>query len=290
MPDNSQLLIISGLSGAGKSHVSSVLEDCGWFVIDNFLPELLFPIYELIRKSDGSLPKLAVVIDVRSGEFFDKLNTELKKLKSQEIEPKILFVEADDASLVKRFEKVRRPHPLQNNGTILDGIKRERDVLSVVRENCDYLIDTSGLSIHDTSRRVKNLLESTLNTNLKITVMSFGFKYGAPHDAEIMFDMRFLPNPFWVENLRDLSGLDQKVSDYIFDNQMSTDFFNSYVNVIKKTFDGFLYENKTYLTVAFGCTGGRHRSVAFAEKFAKVLTDDGYNAFVYHRDISKVSE
>ncbi|MDR0951011.1 MAG: RNase adapter RapZ [Candidatus Ancillula sp.] len=289
--NQAELLIITGLSGAGRSHVASVLEDEDWFVIDNLPPKMILPITDIAFGAGSSINKIAVVIDVRSRKYFADLDSILDELREKKICYRIIFLDASNEELIRRYEQVRRPHPLQNSGDgenrIVDGIEKERVILKALKKEADIVIDTSKLSIHDLSRKIKSALNSASKQQLKITVMSFGFKRGIPLDAEMMVDMRFLPNPFWIPELKELSGKDQAVSDYVFSSDLATSFIDSFYKTCITTFDGFLHENKSYLTIAFGCTGGKHRSVAMAEEFSRRLQSDGFFATCQHRDLGK---
>jgi UPF0042 nucleotide-binding protein len=285
---SSELLIVTGLSGAGKSHITSVLEDEGWFVIDNLPPKLILPIINLSEKTNPeNYVKIAVVVDVRAREMFNDLSYVLISLEKSKVNFRIIFVDADDEELVKRYEKVRRPHPLQNSSTILDGITKERELLLELRKKSDIYLNTTNKSIHDTSRKLRDLIGDFSRRVFQINIMSFGFKYGLPLDADMVFDLRFLPNPFWVEELRELTGKNENVRDYVFQTPEATEFIENLYKTLQITFDGFVHENKSYTTIAFGCTGGRHRSVAVAEKFYRLLKEHGHSVSIMHRDVSK---
>lgn len=283
-----ELLIVTGMSGAGRSTVGNALEDLGWYVVDNLPPQMLGSISDLFTLAKTPLPKLAVVIDVRGGEFFSELNEHLISLRTRSINLRLLFLEATDATLVKRFESVRRPHPLQGNGTILDGIAAERNRLLSVRESADVVIDTSDLNIHQLSNKISDGFALDQSSKLQITVMSFGFKYGLPSDADLVADARFLPNPFWQEALRPFTGEDKQVSDFVLSQSGAEEFISNYVAALKPVLKGYIQENKRYATIAIGCTGGKHRSVAVSERIAaelKSLADVAIS--VKHRDLGK---
>lgn len=283
-----ELLIVTGMSGAGRSTVGNALEDLGWYVVDNLPPQMLEPIADLFTLAKTPLPRLAVVIDVRGGEFFGELNEHLISLRSRNINLRVLFLEATDPALVKRFESVRRPHPLQGNGTILDGIAAERTRLLNLRESADVIIDTSDLNVHQLSKKIADGFSLEQSRKLQITVMSFGFKYGLPSDADLVADMRFLPNPFWQESLRPFTGEDDQVSDFVLGQPGAKEFVTNYLAALKPVLNGYLNENKRYATIAIGCTGGKHRSVAVSRLIAAELEKlDGVAVSIKHRDLGK---
>ena len=283
-----ELLIVTGMSGAGRSTVGNALEDLGWYVVDNLPPQMLEPIADLFTLAKTPLPRLAVVIDVRGGEFFGELNEHLTSLRSRNINLRVLFLEATDPALVKRFESVRRPHPLQGNGTILDGIAAERTRLLNLRESADVIIDTSDLNVHQLSNKIADGFSLEQSRKLPITVMSFGFKYGLPSDADLVADMRFLPNPFWQESLRPFTGEDDQVSDFVLGQPGAQEFVTNYLAALKPVLNGYLNENKRYATIAIGCTGGKHRSVAVSRLIAAELQKlDDVAISIKHRDLGK---
>lgn len=283
-----QLLIVTGMSGAGRSTVGNALEDLGWYVVDNLPPQMLGPVADLFRLAKAPLPKLAVVIDVRGGEFFADLQENLNSVRSRSVDQTVLFLEATDAALVKRFESVRRPHPLQGNGTILDGINEERRRLISLRESADVVIDTSDLNVHQLATKIQESFSFEGRRKLQITVLSFGFKYGLPTDADLVADARFLPNPFWNEDLRPFTGEDQKVSEFVLNQKGADEFLRNYIAALKPVLAGYMSENKRYATIAIGCTGGKHRSVALARKIAAELSENAdFSVSVKHRDLGK---
>jgi UPF0042 nucleotide-binding protein len=283
-----ELLIVTGMSGAGRSTVGNALEDLGWYVVDNLPPQMLGPIADLFTLTINPLPRLAVVIDVRGGEFFSELNEHLSSLRTKKVNLRVLFLEATDLALVKRFESVRRPHPLQGNGTILDGIAEERIRLLNLRESADVIIDTSELNVHQLSNKISDGFSIEQTRKLQITVMSFGFKYGLPSDADLVADMRFIPNPFWQESLRPFTGEDQQVSDFVLSQNGVSEFLENYLAALKPVLRGYLQENKRYATIAIGCTGGKHRSVAVSRAIAAELEKiDDVAISVKHRDLGK---
>jgi UPF0042 nucleotide-binding protein len=284
---NPELLIVTGMSGAGRSTVGNALEDQGWYVIDNLPPQLLGPISDLFSLSKASLPRIAVIIDVRGGEFFNELQTYLTQLRSRNINVRLLFLEANDQSLVKRFESVRRPHPLQGSGTVLDGIANERKELLSLRESADIVFDTSESNVHQLTNRVAEAFSSNSKA-LKVNVMSFGFKYGLPADADLVADARFIPNPHWKDELRAKTGNDAEVSEYVLSQPGVQDFITNYVAALKSVLAGYRTENKRFATIAIGCTGGKHRSVAITNKIAALLAEDpDVTIAVSHRDLGR---
>ena len=284
-----ELLILTGMSGAGRSTVAHSLEDLGWYVVDNLPPSLLPALAK--QSSDGELPALAVVVDVRGGKFFDDLNAALANLKNDGIAFRLLFLDASDQSLVARFESTRRPHPLQGGDRISDGIDRERAKLHELRESADVVIDTSNLNVHQLAKRTSEIFAEGMIEGVRLNILSFGYKYGIPVDADLVLDCRFIPNPHWVPELRPLTGLDQAVSDRVFSNEGVTEFVGGYVKLIKDMLPGYIREGKKYLTIAIGCTGGKHRSVAISTEIAKQLgqtgTDLAISAHAVHRDLGR---
>ena len=284
-----ELLILTGMSGAGRSTVAHSLEDLGWYVVDNLPPSLLPALAK--QSSDGELPALAVVVDVRGGKFFDDLNAALANLKNDGIQFRLLFLDASDQSLVARFESTRRPHPLQGGDRISDGIDRERAKLHELRESADVVIDTSNLNVHQLAKRTSEIFAEGMIEGVRLNILSFGYKYGIPVDADLVLDCRFIPNPHWVPELRPLTGLDQAVSDRVFANEGVTEFVADYVKLIKDMLPGYIREGKKYLTIAIGCTGGKHRSVAISTEIAKQLgqtgTDLAISAHAVHRDLGR---
>ena len=283
-----ELLIVTGMSGAGRSTVGNALEDLGWYVVDNLPPQMLGPIADLFTLTKNPLPRLAVVIDVRGGEFFGELSEHLNSLRSRTVNLRVLYLEAVDSALVKRFESVRRPHPLQGSGTLLDGIGLERNRLLGLRETADVIIDTSELNVHQLSNKISDGFSLDQTRKLQINIMSFGFKYGLPTDSDMVADMRFLPNPFWQETLRPFTGEDQQVSDFVMEQPGAAEFLDNYLKALKPVLLGYVNENKRYATIAIGCTGGKHRSVAFSIALANELEKlDDLAISVKHRDLGK---
>ena len=283
-----ELLIVTGMSGAGRSTVGNALEDLGWYVVDNLPPQMLSPIAELFTLAKTPLPNLAVIIDVRGREFFAELQESLAALRSKQVSLRVLFLEATDSALVKRFENVRRPHPLQAGGTITDGIAEERQQLLSLRESADVIIDTSELNIHQLSNKVSDGFSLDQTSRLQLTLISFGFKYGLPSDADLVADARFIANPFWIESLRPFSGEDAPVIEYVLSQPGVQEFIEHYVAALQPVLRGYLIENKRYATIAIGCTGGKHRSVAITNEISRRLSSmSDVTLNVRHRDLGK---
>lgn len=285
MNSSLEVLLVTGLSGAGRSTAARALEDQGWYVIDNLPPTLVLEAIDSIAER-GTVDRLALVLDVRAGRFFEELPESVAQVRRARGDCRVLFLEASDDVLVHRFESNRRPHPLQEKGRLLDGIRRERDIMSGLRADADLVIDTSDLNVHDLRRRIDAAFEGPLDVRLRATVMSFGFKNGIPVDADLVADVRFLPNPHWVNELRPKTGLDEDVSEYVFGFDEAREFLDQYSRLIDIVADGYLREGKRYVTVAVGCTGGRHRSVAMAEHLGARLVKNGVETFVVHRDLA----
>jgi RNase adapter protein RapZ len=282
-----ELVVISGMSGAGRSTAAKVLEDLGWFVVDNLPPSLIATMVDLAARTQGTVPRIAVVVDVRGRSFFDHLHEALSHIEAGGLRHRILFLESADDVLVRRFENVRRPHPLQGEGRITDGIARERDLLRELRGEADLVIDTSSRNVHELRGALETAFSGSVEPELRATVMSFGFKYGLPVDADLVVDCRFLPNPHWVPELREHTGLDTEVSNYVLAQPGAKELLDSYGEALRIITSGYRREGKRYLTLAVGCTGGKHRSVAMAEQIAARLVDDGVDTTVVHRDMGR---
>jgi UPF0042 nucleotide-binding protein len=284
-----EVLILTGMSGAGRSTVAHALEDLGWYVVDNLPPTLLS---DLINQSlNSEISALAVVVDVRGGKFFDELASSLSQLKKSGTDFRVAFLDATDQALVQRFESTRRPHPLQGSGRIVDGIAVEREKLQELLAQADVVIDTSNLNVHQLEKRTAEIFAQGLTQSVRVNVLSFGYKYGIPVDADLVLDCRFIPNPHWIPELRPLSGLDEKVKSNVLANLGVGEFVNTYVSLIQQMLPGYLREGKKYLTVAIGCTGGKHRSVSVAREIADKLNGDGagftISAHASHRDVGR---
>ncbi|WP_194763392.1 MULTISPECIES: RNase adapter RapZ [unclassified Microbacterium] len=285
--DKGEFLIVTGMSGAGRTTAANALEDLGWYVVDNLPPQILRPLLDLTDMGGTSLPKIAAVVDVRGRNLFDDFPGVTRALRSRG-SIRILFLDASDDVLVRRFEAVRRPQPLQGDGTLLDGIRTERAKLAPIREAADLVIDTSSLNIHQLATQVSELFSEEGAARHRVTLMSFGFKYGLPTDVDLVADMRFLPNPFWNEELRGLTGQDEPVRDYVLSREGAAEFLDAYAAALTPVLEGYQRENKSHSTVAIGCTGGKHRSVAMAEELARRLAAvPGVAVNVRHRDLGR---
>ena len=284
-----ELVIVTGMSGAGRSTVGNALEDLGWYVVDNLPPQMLRPLVDLASHAGESLPRVAAVVDVRGGRLFADAQDAIEALRhTTNTSVRVLFLDATDAALVRRFEQVRRPHPLQGNGTLLDGIEAERTRMSALRERSDMIIDTSELNIHQLATTIAERFAESDEPGVKVTVLSFGYKYGIPADADLVADARFLPNPFWVPELRPHTGQDAEVRDYVFEQDGAREFLDRYAAAVAPVLAGYQRENKRHATIAIGCTGGKHRSVAIAEEFATLLKGlPGVAVNVRHRDLGR---
>jgi UPF0042 nucleotide-binding protein len=280
------LVVVTGMTGAGRSTAAKELEDLGFYVVDNLPPSLLPDVVRLVDQSLGSSQPMAVVVDVRSGSFFHTLHANLAQ-GAVGRKATLVFLDATDEVLVRRQEAARRPHPLQASGRLLDGLRRERRVLADLRSDADLVIDTTGLNVHQLTDRIADAFGSAESTRLKVTVVSFGFKYGIPVDADFMADMRFLPNPHWIPELRPFTGRDQAVADYVRGQPGAEEFLDGYVPVLAMVAEGYLREGKRFMRVAIGCTGGKHRSVAMSEEISRRLGDRGHSARVVHRDLGR---
>jgi UPF0042 nucleotide-binding protein len=283
-------VIITGLSGAGRSAAAKCFEDLGFFVVDNLPPELIGTLVELGSRSEGAVTRLAVVMDVRSRAFSKDLRAVIRDLAERRVRPRVLFLEARDDVLVRRFENVRREHPLQGGGRLTDGIAAERALLAGLRDEADLVIDTSDRSIHELRRTIESAFtgaDGEWRPELRATVVSFGYKYGLPVDADLVVDVRFLPNPHWIPELRDLTGQDAEVRDYVLSQEGAGEFLDRYTEILKIIGAGYTRESKRYLTLAVGCTGGKHRSVTMAQQLAGRLSEMGVHTVVVHRDLGR---
>ena len=283
-----ELAVVTGMSGAGRATAAKALEDLGWFVVDNLPPSLLGIMVELGVRSQGAVDKIAVVADVRARAFSSDLRTALDECERRGVRPRVLFLEASDDALVRRFESNRRPHPLQGDGRLVDGIEAERSLLRDLRGEADLVIDTSLLNVHELRAKVITAFgQETGAARLKLTILSFGFKYGLPVDADLVVDCRFLPNPHWVPELKALTGQDPGVRDYVLAQDGAAQFLDSYEGLIRLLAVGYLREGKRYALLGVGCTGGKHRSVAMTEQLAARLADDGIDVQLVHRDLGR---
>jgi RNase adapter protein RapZ len=285
MSEPTELLLVTGMSGAGKTAATASLDDLGWFVVDNLPPSLLMELVDTVTARTDHR-RIAVVADVRGGVFFGELRGALDELASRGLRPQVLFLEASDESLVRRFESARRPHPLQGDGRVLGGITREREELAELRAGADLVIDTSLLNVHELDSRIRTAFAGE-ELGLRAIVVSFGYKYGLPVDADVVADMRFLPNPHWVPELRPQTGRDADVREYVLGQPGAPEFLDRYAELILMASDGYLREGKRFVTVGIGCTGGKHRSVAMSEALADLLRQHGIETLVVHRDLGR---
>jgi RNase adapter protein RapZ len=281
-----ELVVVTGMTGAGRSTAAKELEDLGFYVVDNLPPQLVADVVRLVDESQGPMQPIAVVVDVRSGSFFAGLQEVLARGTTGR-RTTLMFLEANDDVLVRRQEAARRPHPLQEGGRLLDGLRRERLVLGDLRADANLVIDTSNLNVHQLTEKVAEAFGTAHTMSMKVTVVSFGFKYGIPVDADLVADMRFLPNPHWVPELRPLTGRDREVADYVKSRPEAQEFLDRYIGLIDTVVAGYLREGKRFMTVAVGCTGGKHRSVAMTEEIASRLRDRGLDTKAVHRDLGR---
>jgi UPF0042 nucleotide-binding protein len=287
-PVEAELLVVTGMSGAGRSTAADALEDHGWYVVENLPPQMLGTLADLVSHAPQSIPKLAVVMDVRSKALFTDIRAALGALAASGVTFRVLFLDANDNVLVRRFEQGRRPHPLQEGGRILDGISAEREILAELRDSADVVLDTSDFNVHGLATAITELFSETGPVALRLNVMSFGFKYGLPVDANFVADARFIPNPHWVPQLRPHTGLDVDVSDYVLEAEGVKNFIDRYVLALEPVLDGYRRENKHYATIAVGCTGGKHRSVAVAVELSKKLAQyPRVTVTTTHRDLGR---
>ena len=289
--DAPRIVIVTGMSGAGRSTAAKALEDMGWFVVDNLPPALLPTMVDLAARSGGAVSRVAAIVDVRARAFTTDLNAALGELARRGTPPRVVFLEAGDDMLIRRFDSVRRPHPLQGDGGVSEGIAAERELLRGVRGEADLVVDTSGLNVHELRARMRGFFgadSADSASGVRVNVVSFGYKYGLPMDADLVMDVRFLPNPFWIPELREQTGLDADVRNYVLSQEGAEEFLDRYHELLKLIGAGYRREGKRYLTLAVGCTGGKHRSVAISEELSGLLsTEDGMTVKVVHRDLGR---
>lgn len=280
-----EFVIITGMSGAGKSQAVKVLEDLNYYCMDNLPPMLLPNFAELCKASTKTVDKVAVVVDIRGGIFFNDLFTSLEVLKEKGIKHSILFLDATDEELVKRYKELRRPHPLSETGIIIDGIVKEREILKDVKQKSDYIIDTTSLKLGRLKEEVTRIfIEGKIYHNLTVSFVSFGYKYGIPSDSDLVFDVRFLPNPYYIESLKHLTGNNKEVQDYVMSSDISNEFLHKLINLLEFLLPHYILEGKTNLIISIGCTGGKHRSVTIANRLADYFGNENYRVTISHRD------
>jgi UPF0042 nucleotide-binding protein len=280
-----EVVVITGMSGAGRSTASNVLEDLGYFVIDNMPPELLARVMELVTAAGSTIERVALVVDVRGRPLWGDVQPSIRALREQGVPLRLLFLEADDETLVTRYEAARRRHPLAPSGRIIDGISNERALLTDLRAEADLIVDTSATNVHELRNRITDAFGDG-GRAMVVNVLSFGFKHGTPRDADLVLDVRFLPNPHWVDELRPLTGRDAPVADYVFDQPLTKEFVSRLLDLLDVMIPAFIDDGKRYLTIALGCTGGRHRSVALAERIGEFVRRFDVAVQVEHRDCS----
>lgn len=280
------VLLVTGMSGAGRTTATSSLEDLGWYVVDNIPSTLILDLIANLSARSG-VKKVAISVDIRGGKLFEELQGSLDQIQQQGHDLRILFLEASDETLVRRYESSRRPHPLQRDHHLLQAVAQERELISNLRAGADLVIDTSNLNVHELRRSIEASFGDEIHMALRVSILTFGFKYGIPVDADLVADMRFLPNPYWDDSLRDKTGLDSAVSNYVLAQEPAQDFIATYKKLIEMVEDGYLREGKRFVTIAVGCTGGKHRSVAVAEELARQLESDGTSVRVVHRDLGR---
>ncbi|GAA1289484.1 MULTISPECIES: RNase adapter RapZ [Brachybacterium] len=281
------IVIITGLAGAGRETAAHALEDMGWYVVYNIAPQLITTLYDLQASAEGRQNRFAVVVDPRSGPFFSELSDVVAQLRRADLRLRLLFLTADEATLVRRFDSVRRPHPLQGEEGVLEGIRREREMLAPYRRMADLVIDTAPLNVHQLTMKMRSTFGTSLEQQLTVTMLSFGFKYGIPLEADHVSDVRFIPNPYWIPELRDKRGLDPEVADHVLGDANATEFVEKYLEMITPVLRGYTAENKHFTTLAIGCTGGKHRSVAISEKIGEELRRAGHAVRIRHRDLGR---
>jgi RNase adapter protein RapZ len=281
------IVIITGLAGAGRETAAHALEDMGWYVVYNIAPQLIGTLFELRASVVGSENRFAVVVDPRSGPLFSELTDVVTQLRRDDLRLRVLFLTADESTLVRRFDSVRRPHPLQGEEGVLEGIRREREMLAPYRSMSDLVIDTSPLNVHQLTMKMRSVFGTSEEQRLTVTMLSFGFKYGIPLEADHVSDVRFIPNPYWVPELKPLRGTDPEVAAFVLGDANAAEFVEKYLEMITPVLRGYTVENKHFTTLAIGCTGGKHRSVAVSEKIGDALRSSGRAVRIRHRDLGR---
>lgn len=282
-----EMVIITGLSGAGRSTAAKALEDLDWFVADNLPADLLPTMADLARRAGGAVPRLAAVVDIRSRAFSTDLKSAIGDLHASGIRPYVVFLEASDQTLVRRFDSVSRPHPLQEGGRVVDGIAAERELLQGMRAEADLVLDTTSLNVHGLRARMRDKFATEADAAVRVSIVSFGFKYGLPVDADMVADVRFLPNPHWIPELAPLTGQDDPVIDYVLGQPGAAEFVDAFVSAVQVALAGYGKSGRHFLLIAVGCTGGKHRSVAIADKMAERLSEGWPGIQVTHRDLGR---
>ncbi len=286
-PTGQEILIVTGMSGAGRSTVANALEDLGWYVVDNLPLQMLKTLADMADRSGGALPRIVAVVDIRGRDLFVDIQETVEELR-ENATVRVVFLDATDDILVRRYESVRRPHPLQAGGSLLEGIRLERERLQELRASSDVVIDTSRYNVHELSTATRELFSDEDTPGLQLSLQSFGFKYGVPTDVDLMVDMRFLPNPFWEPELRSLTGVDPEVKEFVLSREGAAEFLESYVKALEPVLAGYQRENKRHASLAVGCTGGKHRSVAIARELADRLASlPGVSVSLRHRDLGR---
>jgi UPF0042 nucleotide-binding protein len=285
--DQAEIVVITGMSGAGRSTAAKSLEDLGWFVVDNLPPGLLPTMVDLAARSQGAVPRIAAVVDVRSRAFSTDLKSAITEVSARGAAARVVFLEAAEDTLVRRFDSERRPHPLQGTGRVTDGIAAERELLREVRGDADLVIDSTRLNVHELRARMRDFFGRGTTAGLRLSIVSFGYKYGLPVDADLVADCRFLPNPHWIPDLAPMTGRDGPVRDYVLSQSGAGEFLYHYAELLNVVLPGYEREGKRFVTLAIGCTGGKHRSVAMADELAARIAGAGVDVQVVHRDLGR---
>ena len=285
--DQTDIVVITGMSGAGRSTAAKSLEDLGWFVVDNLPPGLLPTMVDLAARSNGAVPRIAAVVDVRSRAFSTDLKSAISEVCARGAAARVVFLEAAEDTLVRRFDSERRPHPLQGSGRVTDGIAAERELLREVRGDADLVIDSTRLNVHELRARMRDFFGRGTTVGLRLSVISFGYKYGLPVDADMVADCRFLPNPHWIPELAPMTGRDEPVREYVLSRPGAGEFLYHYAELLNVVLPGYEREGKRFVTLAIGCTGGKHRSVAMADELAARIAGAGVDVQVVHRDLGR---
>lgn len=287
MNKTKDFVIITGVSGAGKTKASEFLEDIGYFCIDNLPLNLIEKFVEIFKKGGSQIKRVSITLDLRESEFEKKFPIIIEKLKRDGINPFIIFLEADQETLIKRYKETRRKHPLYSEEGLLSSIKTEKEKLSIIRDLSDVIIDTTEMSLSDLKRKLTETLLETKESIFSITIITFGYKYGIPIDSDLIFDVRFLPNPFYLDKLRNTTGLDDEVKNFVLSHETTKGFISRFKDLILFLIPEYIKEGKVSLIISFGCTGGKHRSVVIGEEVKKILENYGYKSTIFHRDIRK---